>query len=43
VVIVREAGGRFTDLAGGEVGLETRSALATNGRLHQAVLAALAP
>jgi histidinol-phosphatase len=43
VVIVREAGGVFTDLAGGAVGLETRSALATNGRLHEAVLAALAP
>ncbi len=43
VVIVREAGGVFTDLAGGGVGLETRSALATNGRLHSQVLAALAP
>jgi histidinol-phosphatase len=43
VVIVREAGGVFTDLAGGAVGLETRSGLATNGRLHAQVLAALAP
>jgi histidinol-phosphatase len=43
VVIVREAGGLFTDLAGGAVGLETRSGLATNGRLHAQVLAALAP
>jgi histidinol-phosphatase len=43
VVIVREAGGVFTDLAGGAVGLETRSGLATNGRLHEAVLAALSP
>lgn len=33
-VIVREAGGTFTDLAGGEVTLETTTVLATNGRLH---------
>jgi len=42
-VIVREAGGRFTDLRGGEVGLETTTVLATNGVLHGAVLEALAP
>ncbi len=36
-VIVREAGGTFTDLAGEEVTLETTSVLATNGRLHAAV------
>ena len=41
VVIVREAGGTFTDLAGGEVTLETTSVLASNGRLHAPVLAAL--
>jgi histidinol-phosphatase len=41
-VIVREAGGRFTDLDGAEVGLATTSVLATNGALHAAVLAALA-
>ncbi|MDE2137857.1 MAG: inositol-phosphate phosphatase [Gammaproteobacteria bacterium] len=41
-VIVREAGGRFTDLAGGEVGLATSSVLASNGALHTAALAALA-
>ncbi|HUO18708.1 MAG TPA: inositol monophosphatase family protein [Steroidobacteraceae bacterium] len=41
-VIVREAGGRFTDLEGGEVGLATSSVLATNGALHGAALAALA-
>lgn len=35
-VIVREAGGRFSDLNGGELTLETRTALATNGRLHDA-------
>lgn len=40
-VIVREAGGRFTDLEGGAVGLATTSVLATNGHLHPAVLAAL--
>jgi histidinol-phosphatase len=40
-VIVREAGGVFTDLSGGPVGLETTTVLATNGRLHQTVLEAL--
>jgi histidinol-phosphatase len=40
-VIVREAGGTFTDLTGAAVGLDTRSVLATNGALHAAVLAAL--
>jgi histidinol-phosphatase len=33
-VIVREAGGTFTDLDGAPVGLETTSVLATNGHLH---------
>ena len=37
-VIVREAGGTFTDLEGREVGLSTRSVLATNGALHAEVL-----
>lgn len=41
-VIVREAGGTCTDLEGRAVGLATTSVLATNGHLHQAVLAALA-
>lgn len=40
-VIVREAGGTFTDLQGGEVGLNTTSVLATNGKLHAAVSDAL--
>jgi histidinol-phosphatase len=40
-VIVREAGGTFTDLEGAAVGLATTSVLATNGRLHAAVLGAL--
>ena len=33
-VIVKEAGGRFTELDGGDVGLDTTTVLATNGRLH---------
>jgi histidinol-phosphatase len=40
-VIVREAGGRFTDLSGGEVGLETTTVLASNSLLHPALLLAL--
>ena len=40
-VLVREAGGTFTDLEGGEVGLATTSVLATNGPLHSKVLQAL--
>jgi histidinol-phosphatase len=40
-VIVQEAGGTFTDLEGRAVGLASTSVLATNGRLHQAVLEAL--
>jgi len=42
-VIVREAGGSCTDLQGEPLGLRTTSVLASNGRLHQPVLAALAP
>ena len=41
-VIVEEAGGRVTDLEGRPIGLGSRSILATNGRLHDAVLEALA-
>ena len=40
--MVREAGGIFTDLDGGAVGLATTSVLATNGVLHPLVHAALA-
>ncbi len=40
-VIVREAGGTFTDLAGAELTLASTSVLATNGPLHAPVLAAL--
>ncbi len=42
-VIVREAGGTFTDLAGGPVGLKTTSVLASNTLLHAPVLGALRP
>lgn len=41
VTIVEEAGGRFTDLAGGEVGLDTTTVLATNGVLHATVREAI--
>ncbi len=40
-VLVREAGGTFTDLAGEPVGLATTSVLATNGALHAPLLDAL--
>ncbi|MGH8300276.1 MAG: hypothetical protein ACRET5_02275 [Steroidobacteraceae bacterium] len=40
-MIVREAGGTFTDLAGKDVTLDTTTVLATNGRLHPAVAEAL--
>jgi histidinol-phosphatase len=40
-VIVREAGGTFTDMHGAEVGLNTTSVLATNGLLHGPVSDAL--
>ncbi len=41
-VIVEEAGGRFSDLDGRDT-LDSRHALASNGHLHAAALAALAP
>lgn len=40
-VIVEAAGGRFTDLAGAPLTLASTSVLASNGRLHDALLAAL--
>ena len=40
-VIVREAGGVFTDLQGADVGLGTTSVLATNAALHAPVRAVL--
>ncbi len=42
VAIVTEAGGRFTDLSGAPITLESTSVLATNGLLHEPVLRALA-
>jgi histidinol-phosphatase len=41
-VIVEAAGGRFTDLEGKPMSLESSSVLATNGRLHAPILAAMA-
>lgn len=40
VPIVREAGGRFTDISGADR-IDTLSSLATNGHLHEQVVAAL--
>ena len=37
-VIVEEAGGRFTDLGGRAVNLDTTTVLATNGALHETIL-----
>ena len=42
LVLVEEAGGRFTDFSG-EARADNGSALATNGLLHEAVLAAMHP
>jgi histidinol-phosphatase len=39
--IVNEAGGRFTDLSGAPITLESTSVLATNGPMHAPLLAAL--
>jgi histidinol phosphatase-like enzyme (inositol monophosphatase family) len=41
-VLLAEAGGRFTDLDG-EVGIESGSGVATNGHLHDELLALLGP
>jgi histidinol-phosphatase len=41
--VVTEAGGRFTDTAGAPVGPGTRSAVASNGLLHDTVIDRLAP
>jgi histidinol-phosphatase len=41
VAIVSEAGGRFTDLSGAPITLESTSVLATNGPMHGLILAAL--
>jgi histidinol-phosphatase len=41
-VLLAEAGGRFTDLAG-EVSIEHGTSVASNGHVHEALLAALRP
>lgn len=41
VLLVREAGGRVTDLDGGAFDLRTGRILATNGRVHQQMLAVI--
>jgi histidinol-phosphatase len=41
VAIVTEAGGHFTDIEGAPITLESTSVLATNGKVHRAVLDAL--
>jgi histidinol-phosphatase len=41
VAIVSEAGGRFTELSGAPITLESTSVLATNGPMHAPLLAAL--
>ena len=43
VAIVNEAGGRITDLNGAPITLQSTSVLATNGRMHAPILAALRP
>lgn len=40
-LIVEAAGGKFTELTGGAIGLNTTTVLATNGKLHAPVLSAL--
>jgi len=40
-VVVEAAGGRFTDLGGRPLSIASTSVLATNGRLHDAVLGAI--
>ena len=37
-VVVEAAGGRFTDLQGGPINLQTTTVVATNGLLHDTVL-----
>jgi histidinol-phosphatase len=41
VAVVTEAGGQFTDLEGAPITLESTSVLATNGKVHRAILDAL--
>ena len=41
-LLVEEAGGRITNLSGGALDLDAPSIVASNGRIHDAVLAVLA-
>lgn len=38
ILLVREAGGRVTDLSGGEVDIESKNLLVTNGVVHDQIL-----
>jgi myo-inositol-1(or 4)-monophosphatase len=40
-LLVEEAGGRVTDLAGGPLDIDRPAVVATNGRIHDQVLAVL--
>jgi myo-inositol-1(or 4)-monophosphatase len=40
-LIIQEAGGRFTDLAGNDFTLRTRKICASNGKVHDALLGLL--
>ncbi|MCU0454479.1 MAG: hypothetical protein MUE68_12570 [Bacteroidetes bacterium] len=42
MLVVREAGGRVTDFRGQEMQVSGRDLLATNGRVHEAMMAVLA-
>ncbi len=42
ILIVEEAGGRVTDFAGGSVGIDPVQTAASNGHVHEALLAVLA-
>jgi myo-inositol-1(or 4)-monophosphatase len=42
-LIVRQAGGRVTDFRGQETGIDARQTLASNGRVHDELLHAIAP
>jgi myo-inositol-1(or 4)-monophosphatase len=42
-LLVEEAGGRVTDMRGRPFGLDCRDVLATNGRVHEEMVALLAP
>lgn len=41
ILLVREAGGRVTDLSGAEVGIDSKNLLVTNGIVHDSILSIL--